>query len=329
MEEGIYIVVRESKLGFDEEYVEKGVQNPSFEWIDHIIGESNIFAPWELGKAIAFALYILFDCGIRAIEGSSSKLGTGQASVPLFKAEPYGIWSLRIKTLLRSWGLWDLVENGTRSSEDETQANALMEKDARALHFIQQALDEKIITRISEAQTAKEAWDLLKMEHQGSTKMVTVKLHTLRQEFEIAKMKNMKTTQDYVNRITSLVYRVRQPGDTLTRSNRVVGPAQDLTTLTVEQLGGSLRAHEARLNLYEDNNIEEKAFEARVTTDDHAQAQFRGRGAFRGRFRGHGRGRTDEARGSQGSRGFVQCHHCKKYGHEKPNAGIEKKQPLI
>lgn len=91
------------------------------------------------------------------------------------------------------------MENGISSSGDETHTSTLLEKDARALHFIQQALDKKTITRISEAQTAKKAWDLLKMEHQGSSKIVAVKLHTLRQEFEIAKMKPTETTQDYVN----------------------------------------------------------------------------------------------------------------------------------
>ncbi|XP_039146896.1 uncharacterized protein LOC120284169 [Dioscorea cayenensis subsp. rotundata] len=193
------------------------------------------------------------------MEGSNSKLGTGQASVPLFKAEPYGIWSL--------------LENGTCSSEDETQENALMEKDARALHFIQQALDEKTITRISEAQTAKEAWDLLKMEHQGSTKIVAIR-----------QLGDTLTDQTVVGRVLrSLTPRFHHVVSSIIE-------AQDLTTLTVEQLGGSLHAHEARLNLYEDNNVEEKAFEAKVTTDNHAQAQFtrqgnhgHGRGPFRGR----------------------------------------------
>lgn len=167
------------------------------------------------------------------------------------------------------------------------------------------------------------------MEHQGSSKIVAVKLHTLRQEFEIAKMKPTETTQVYVNRILSLVYQIRQLGDTIIdqtvvgrvlrsltpRFHHVVSSiieAQDLTTLTVEQLGGSLRAHEARLNLYEDHSAEEKALEVRASAEDHAQVQFsrqgshgRGRREFRGRFRGRGRGRHDEAGGSQGGRGFV------------------------
>lgn len=138
------------------------------------------------------------------------------------------------------------------------------------------------------------------MEHQGSSKIVAVKLHILGHEFEIAKKKNMETTQDYVNWILSLVYQIHALGDTI-MDQTVVGrvlqsltptfhhvissiiEAQDLAILTVEQLGGSLRAHEACLNLYEDNTSEEKAIEAKATTDDHAQAQFSWQGS-------HGRG---------------------------------------
>lgn len=56
-----------------------------------------------------------------------------------------------METLLKSWELWELVKSGISTFEDETQMSELLKKDARALHFIQQTLDENTITRISEA----------------------------------------------------------------------------------------------------------------------------------------------------------------------------------
>lgn len=89
------------------------------------------------------------------------------------------------------------------------------------------------------------------MKHQGSSKIVAVKFHTLWQEFEITEMKNTETTQDYVNWILSLVYQIHAFGDTITdqtvvgrvlrslilRIHHVVSSiieAQDLTTFNLE-----------------------------------------------------------------------------------------------
>lgn len=52
-------------------------------------------------------------------------------------------------------------------------------KDARALLFIQQGVSKTIFPRILAATKAKEAWDILKKEFQGSEKVITIKLQSL------------------------------------------------------------------------------------------------------------------------------------------------------
>ena len=47
------------------------------------------------------------------------------------------------------------------------------EKDAKALFYIQQALDETIFPRIMGATTSNEAWELLRDEYKGSGQVVT------------------------------------------------------------------------------------------------------------------------------------------------------------
>ncbi|CAL2259467.1 unnamed protein product [Prunus armeniaca] len=78
--------------------------------------------------------------------------GTTKLRTPIFNGENYKFWSIRMKTILKSHGLWDLVENGFDASnpkkekkkieesevaevEKPTMAEILM-KDARALGLI-------------------------------------------------------------------------------------------------------------------------------------------------------------------------------------------------
>nr|KAJ0214204.1 hypothetical protein LSAT_V11C400219390 [Lactuca sativa] len=69
--------------------------------------------------------------------------------IPIFKVDFYEFWSTKMKTLFKSQDLWDLVENGyAEASIDETRQKENQKKDAKALFFIQQAVDETIFPRI-------------------------------------------------------------------------------------------------------------------------------------------------------------------------------------
>ncbi|KAM2564624.1 hypothetical protein TB2_012892 [Malus domestica] len=37
---------------------------------------------------------------------------TAELRTPVFNGENYDFWSIRMKTIMKSHGLWDLVENG-------------------------------------------------------------------------------------------------------------------------------------------------------------------------------------------------------------------------
>ena len=71
-----------------------------------------------------------------------------------------------MKTLFWSRDLWGLVEKGFNEDDDEVRLNENQKKDAKALYLIQQALDERILIRITEAQTSKQAWEILRTEYQ-------------------------------------------------------------------------------------------------------------------------------------------------------------------
>ncbi|GJU61667.1 hypothetical protein Tco_1243502 [Tanacetum coccineum] len=68
-----------------------------------------------------------------------------------------------MKTLFKSQDLWDIVDTGvTSGSGDDAQKKENVKRDAKALFFIQQAMDNSIFLRIAAASTANQAWAILK-----------------------------------------------------------------------------------------------------------------------------------------------------------------------
>nr|GFA04544.1 UBN2 domain-containing protein [Tanacetum cinerariifolium] len=145
----------------------------------------------------------------RAVDSYLLGEGIRKPQILIFKGESYEFWSIKMRTLFRSQELWELVENGIA----ETGRRESMKKNEKALFFIQQAVDEMIFSRIAAANSAKEAWDTLKMKYQGSANVITVKLQFLRRDFESAVMKGNETVQEYLARISSIVSQMRAYGD--------------------------------------------------------------------------------------------------------------------
>ncbi|XP_048232873.1 uncharacterized protein LOC125370626 [Ricinus communis] len=170
----------------------------------------------------------------------------------------------------------DLVESGFEDPDQDPEAprltvaqkNELKEKqkkDAKALFFIQQSMDDAIFPRVMGATTSKEAWDLLQEHYQGSSKVIKVKLHTFHRDFENLSMKSSDSAQDYSVRISALVNQIRALGEELTEQKIVekvlrslppkfdhvvaaIEESKDLSDYSLVELMGSLESHEARLN---------------------------------------------------------------------------------
>lgn len=102
-----------------------------------------------------------------------------QPCVSVFKGEDYGRWSLRMKTISRSQELWELVEKGICDGEDEVKQRENKKRDTKALCLIQQAVDGPILDQIAETETMHEAWEIVKKQYQGSSKIMTVRKQAL------------------------------------------------------------------------------------------------------------------------------------------------------
>jgi gag-polypeptide of LTR copia-type len=239
-------------------------------------------------------------------EISNTTVNVTQPAIPVFKGENYEFWSIKMKTIFKSHGLWDLVETGAGTTPED------LKKDARALCFIQQVVDDTIFSKIAAAESAKQAWTTLKTAFQGSNRVKTIKLQGLHRDFETLQMKQEESVQIFLSRVTNVVNQIRTYGDDLSEQTVVakvlrsltpkfdhvvaaIEESKDLSAYTFDELMGSLQTHETRLSKSEER-IEEKAFytkgESTVETSfDQADGSSRGRGNS-GRGRGRGRSNT-------------------------------------
>ena len=149
-----------------------------------------------------------------AIAGFSS-------SAPLlsiFNGEKYEWWSIKMKTLLRSQELWDLVEHGfvdvlEHTIEEKERLRETKKNDAKALFIIQQVVHETIFSRIAPATTSKQAWSILQKEFLGDSKVIKIKLQSLRRDFETPLMTNCESIADFLSRAMAIVSQMRTYGE--------------------------------------------------------------------------------------------------------------------
>ncbi|KAM1289559.1 hypothetical protein ACFX2I_016802 [Malus domestica] len=99
---------------------------------------------------------------------------SSELRTPIFNGENYEFWNIRMRTILRSHGLWDLVETGFTIPESSTVVEIADEKkekdaatqmstnvaeiimkDAKALGLIQGVVSDQIFPRISNEETSK------------------------------------------------------------------------------------------------------------------------------------------------------------------------------
>ncbi|KAL3506655.1 hypothetical protein ACH5RR_032037 [Cinchona calisaya] len=125
-----------------------------------------------------------------------------------------------MKTLFKSQDLLHLIEFGSVDlidpGQEEEERLWETKKDSKALFYIQRSVHESIFPRIVTASTSKEAWDTLKKEFQGTSKVITVKLQTLRRDIETLSMKNNELVQKYLSRVAEIVSQMRSYGEDVT-----------------------------------------------------------------------------------------------------------------
>ncbi|KAI5352361.1 hypothetical protein L3X38_005252 [Prunus dulcis] len=228
-------------------------------------------------------------------------------------------WSVRMKTLISCYDVWEVVERGIGKHGDEAnltnaQRKALKEirkKDKKALTLIQ-ALDDSTFEKVANAITAKNAWEILHNFYRGVDKVKKVRLQTLRREFESLHQKESESISDYMSRVQANVNQLRRDVEKISDVTHVIEKiirsldskfehivvfieeSKDMDTMPVDQLSKSLKAHEERLKKKNQEPYVEKVIQTKLTLNDEESSKS---GTSRGRGKGIG------GRGTRGGRG--------------------------
>ncbi|XP_024993929.1 uncharacterized protein LOC112527480 [Cynara cardunculus var. scolymus] len=229
--------------------------------------------------------------------------------LPKLNGKNYHHWSIQMRVLSESQDSWDIINQGIDdlieinnfTEEQEGEIRELKKKDKKALYVIYQAVDEAVFERISTSETSKEAWDMLHRTYKGEEKVKTIRIQTLRCEFDGLKMKEFEIVEDFYNRTILVLNQLHFNGEiivdrrvvekilrSLTKKFEyvlvVIEESKYISVMSLERLLGILQSHELRMKQFD--NPYEQAFqlqspnpqERNIIQLREPQIDFKGRG---------------------------------------------------
>ncbi|XP_049344195.1 uncharacterized protein LOC125808553 [Solanum verrucosum] len=148
---------------------------------------------------------------------------------PTFGGESYRIWVVRMQAYLEVLDLWEAVKdeyiiapfpnNPTMAQIKNHQERKIRKSKAKV--YLCVAVSSTVFTRIMSLKLAKEVWDYLKTEYEGDARIRGIQVLNLVCEFELQKMKDSETIQEYTDRLLNIANHVRLLGSTFNDSRIV------------------------------------------------------------------------------------------------------------
>ena len=169
------------------------------------------------------------------------------------------------------------------------------------MSYLHQGISKTIYPRIFGISKAKDAWETLKKEFQGNSKVVSIRLQSLWKNFDCLTMKESESIKDFFSRVTEIVNQIRAYGDQIEEKKIVekilgslppkfdhaaaaIEESKDLSILTIYDLCGSLESHEERMKRSSGQSLEQ-AFQSKVNLGRKIQQK---RGNFQHQDQFHG-----------------------------------------
>ncbi|XP_045809814.1 uncharacterized protein LOC123904167 [Trifolium pratense] len=197
---------------------------------------------------------------------------------PLFEGDDYYYWKDKMELFLRSQDthMWTVIEVGdytplvkdstTPKTKDEmtTQEADRVLLNTKAQLFIKSALCREEYDRIMECKTAKEMWTTLQTHHEGTSRVKETRIDIGVRKFELFEMKEDESIDQMYGRFTIIINELNSLGKKFSIHERVrkvlrclpkswrhivtaITESKDLTEVKLEDLIGSLKAHESIL----------------------------------------------------------------------------------
>ncbi|CAO2149527.1 unnamed protein product [Urochloa humidicola] len=267
----------------------------------------------------------------------------GAANWPMLTKTNYTQWSLVMKVKMKTRNLWEAIEPGDVSPQE----------DYMALDAITSAVPLEMVASLAAKATALEAWNAVKDRRVGSDQVQRTEAQRLLREFENMRFTSDECVDDYTLRLQNIVAAHETVGETIPprrvvekllrtvpKSLRQVAVAiqvsADLATLSLEDASGWL--HAAQEAEAEDDGppppgadgrlyLTEEQWEVR-RRERREKERVRGRGGEREKKGGRSGGHEDDsddndggssvrsgASGRRRSSGKERCFNCSVRGH--------------
>ncbi|CAM8890146.1 unnamed protein product [Rhodiola kirilowii] len=210
---------------------------------------------------------------------------------PLLEGNKYGYWRVRMKAFLKSQdeSVWEAVENGwTHPVTTKAGKVNLLAKDkwteiqknteaanSKAMNVIFSGVDGKNFKMISTCEVAKKAWDILQTAHEGTTKVKISRMEMVKSKFENLRMQEDETIADFNTRVLDISNESFALGEPMSEETLVrkmlrslpkryamkalaVKKAHDVRTMRLDELMGSLQAHQMEMEMEMEMDEEEQ-----------------------------------------------------------------------
>lgn len=256
---------------------------------------------------------------------------------PMLTKSNYVTWEVVMKVYLEAHGLWDAIDGANAPADPAT--------DRLALAAIHRRVTKSTLLKIARNKTAKEAWQALRTMHLGTEPVMRARARALARELESVRMKGPEPVDDFVARVTALVFDIRAHGGEVEESHIVrrilrgvrVSPEFfdiavvievlcDLESMTVDDLVGRLKAYEIRMR---DRLMTRSEWEAEMKRRGEEGCGGGGFGRRRGRRRRGGDAERSNDLAGKKDRKFdkskVRCYSCRDYGHFASECSKSKK----
>ncbi|KAK2458009.1 hypothetical protein QL285_005216 [Trifolium repens] len=192
-------------------------------------------------------------------------------NLPILTGNNNDNWCKKMKVVFCYQDMWNLVTEGmstiadSASDEEKAAHKELKKRDFKALFIIHQCVDPDNFEKVGDCESAKEAWDILAQSFGGAEKVKEVKLQTFKRQYELLQMEESESIGDYFTKVTRLVNQIKGCGEVLTTKAVVakilrsllpkfdhlvvaIEESKDLSTLSKEELQGTLESHEQRMS---------------------------------------------------------------------------------
>lgn len=175
---------------------------------------------------------------------------------PILTISNYTIWAVKLKAIFNVHGLWEVIE-----PVEGVEIN--LKKNNAAIVYLYQAMPEDLVLQVANLTSAKAIWDSLKARFVGIDRVKKARLATLKNEFELLKMKDSETIDEFAGRLTAVASKAVDLGEPFTETVLVrkfldsvpdrflhiiasIEQFVDLETMLLQEAIGRLKAFEER-----------------------------------------------------------------------------------